>query len=148
MYMRSIAGYIAIVALAATQVKGCSDDDTTIRCWNGNPDDSWKLTEQTWRQTQPSHSHGSRNPPSLCNMDAPSALRRHPISTARTSTSTPHHPVQRQHLGNHLNEHPASSASTYAQITLFVCVLRRAHRGYLCSDGDASPFMTAVELLL
>ncbi|KAJ7500971.1 hypothetical protein B0H11DRAFT_752778 [Mycena galericulata] len=50
MYMCSIAGYIAILALAATHVKGCSDDDTTIRCWNGNPDDSWKLTEQCMKE--------------------------------------------------------------------------------------------------
>ncbi|KAJ7604667.1 hypothetical protein DFH06DRAFT_274702 [Mycena polygramma] len=50
MYMRSIASYIAIVVLAATQVKGCSGDDTTIRCWNGKPNDSWSLTEQCMKE--------------------------------------------------------------------------------------------------
>ncbi|KAJ7871567.1 hypothetical protein B0H13DRAFT_2349854 [Mycena leptocephala] len=44
MYMRSIAGYIAIVALAATQVKGCGDN--AFRCVNpdGSVEDDWNAT--------------------------------------------------------------------------------------------------------
>jgi hypothetical protein len=34
----------------AISVKGCSDDDTTIRCWGGNSNDNWKLTQQCMKE--------------------------------------------------------------------------------------------------